>query len=64
MPSIHAEPGDKDYKRRKCPNCKVTVQYLPIDVQEYNGTDYSGGPDGQRWVDCPRCNKKIILESW
>lgn len=44
--------------------CGKTVAYVPNDVREYNGTDYSGGPDGYRYVNCPGCGKEIVLESW
>lgn len=46
---------------RKC-GCKLS--YVPNDVKEYHGTDYSGGPDGEKWIDCAKCGKEVILESW
>jgi hypothetical protein len=46
------------------PGCGAIVEYDKNDIKEYNGTDYSGGPDGQRWVDCPNCKKRLVLESW
>lgn len=51
-------------KRVTCQNCAAIVEYVKNDVQTYNGTDYSGGPDGHTWVDCPACLNKIILSSW
>ena len=41
-------------KRVKCDDCRATIEYMPEEVQEHNGTDYSGGPDGYRRVKCPR----------
>jgi len=32
--------------------------------EEVNGKDYSGGPVGRRYITCPKCKKKIILEEW
>lgn len=52
------------HKRRKCEHCLATVEYAPIEVKEVNGKDYSGGPDGHRYITCPNCKKKIILEEW
>jgi len=59
---VGEDPSAK--KRITCQNCGGIVEYLPQDVQEYNGKDYSGGPDGRRWVECPRCHKDILLRSW
>lgn len=52
------------HKRRKCQECLATIEYAPNEVKERNGTDYVGGPDGVRYVMCPNCNQRIILESW
>ena len=56
---------DKDVKKQiVCRNCGVTLEYLPFEVKEYHGTDIGGGPDGQKWVDCPNCGKKAVTDSW
>lgn len=44
--------------------CGATVAYVPNEVKERHGTDYGGGPDGSKWVVCPGCGAKIVLESW
>lgn len=49
------------HKRKKCEHCLATIEYAPNEVKERNGTDYSGGPDGERWVVCPGCSGKVIL---
>lgn len=50
--------------RVDCHECGAELEYMPIDVHEYHGRDYSGGPDGKKWINCPNCNKEVILESW
>ncbi len=47
-----------------CRQCGATLEYVPIDVKKYEGRDYSGGPDGHTWIDCPNCSNKVILTSW
>jgi DNA-directed RNA polymerase subunit RPC12/RpoP len=47
-----------------CQECGAELEYMPIDVKEYHGHDYTGGADGYKWIDCPNCSKKVILESW
>ena len=57
-------PDPSVVKRVVCKFCGATLQYVPRAVLERNGTDYGGGPDGEEWIVCPRCNKKVILRSW
>lgn len=61
---IDPTPDPEVVKRISCHNCGARLEYVPNDVQEYNGRDYGGGPDGQTWIDCPKCSKKVILSSW
>ena len=61
---IKSEPHKSVVKEIICRSCGVILEYTPNDVQEYHGKDYSGGPDGQEWIDCPNCNKKVIIRSW
>lgn len=61
---IKKEPDKSVLKEIICRHCGATLSYVPNEVQEYHGTDYSGGSDGQEWVDCPNCNKKAIIRSW
>lgn len=56
--------GHVKEKKASCKNCGSLIGYYKQDVKEYHGTDYSGGPDGQEWVVCPKCGKDIILKSW
>jgi len=61
---IDEQPDPSVVKRVVCRSCGATLEYTPNDVQSRHGTDYSGGPDGEEWVDCPKCNKKAIIRSW
>lgn len=64
MKVISTKPHKSALKRKVCEHCGATLEYVPNDVKERNGRDYSGGPDGEKWVDCGNCGKKVILESW
>jgi len=61
---IEEKPDPSVVKRVICRNCGVTLEYLPYEVKKYEGTDYGGGPDGQEWIDCPKCTHMVILRSW
>ena len=52
------------FKRVSCRECASILEYTEHEVKSYSGTDYSGGPDGMEWVDCPNCGKKAIIRSW
>lgn len=61
---VEEKPDPSVVKKVICRNCGVTLEYVPNDVKSCHGTDYSGGPDGHEWVDCPKCNRKAIIRSW
>jgi len=61
---IRDEPAPEVVKQVICRNCGATLEYVPADVHTYVGRDISGGPDGQEWIDCPKCQKRVILRSW
>ncbi len=50
----------------RCDQCRATIEYLPEDVEEHHGTDYSGGSDGWKRVKCPRpgCPGHGYVERW
>lgn len=64
MKVISTNPRKSVVRRKVCGHCGATLEYVPNDVHEYNGRDYSGGPDGEKWIVCGNCNKRVILESW
>lgn len=47
-----------------CRCCGARLEYVPNDVKTRHGHDYSGGPDGSEWIDCPKCSKQVVLRSW
>ena len=51
-------------KRVVCSNCGATLEYVPIEVKKYSGTDMGGGPDGREWIVCPKCHKEVTTKSW
>jgi hypothetical protein len=61
---IETKPDQSVVKRIICKSCGATLEYVPNDVQIYSGTDRGGGPDGEEWVDCPNCTKKVTIRSW
>ena len=61
---ISAGPAPEVVKQVLCRNCGAVLEYTPHEVREYHGKDMSGGPDGQEWIDCPQCGKKVVLRSW
>ncbi len=63
MPRV-IKKGKKRERKVECDECGSTIGYFKEDIEEYHGTDISGGPDGQEWINCPECREKIILRSW
>lgn len=50
--------------RCTCSNCGAILEYTKAEIKEHHGTDYGGGPDGMKWIDCPQCSQKAVLERW
>jgi len=61
---VSSIPDRSVVKQVVCRHCGSTLEYVPSNVKEYHGKDYSGGSDGYEWVDCPHCSKKAIIRSW
>ncbi len=51
-------------KEISCRGCGAKLRYGKSDVKERHGTDYSGGPDGEEYIECPRCAHRVIIRSW
>lgn len=61
---IKRKPAKEVAKRVVCRGCGSTLEYVPNEVKERHGTDCTGGPAGEEWVDCPECGKKAIIRCW
>ena len=48
-------------KKIICENCGVELGYLPVDVTEEKHTDYGGGTDMVKSIQCANCYTKIIV---
>lgn len=51
-------------KQATCHHCAAKLEYTQNEVKRYDGKDYSGGPDGREWINCPRCSNEVVLRSW
>ncbi len=51
-------------KRITCKSCASILEYTLNEVKKYSSTDWSGGPDGHEWIDCPTCGNEVIIRSW
>lgn len=64
MPTV-VGTDDSAKKRITCRSCASIVEYVPKDVETlWQGTDYSGGPDGAKGFKCPHCGRNVIVERW
>lgn len=61
---LSKEPDPRIAKEVSCGDCGARLRYVPREIKSYHGTDYSGGPDGQEWVDCPNCGGRAVIRSW
>jgi DNA-directed RNA polymerase subunit RPC12/RpoP len=52
---IDETPDPSVVRQVICRSCGVKLEYVPIDVKEHHGRDYTGGPDGRKWIVCPKC---------
>jgi len=48
-------PHKSVVKETICQHCGATLEYTPADVQERYVTDYGGGGDTIKWINCPQC---------
>jgi len=48
-------------KQKICYHCGAVLEYVPKDVKERVETDYTGGRDVVRYIDCPACNHSLNI---
>ncbi|QFR55737.1 hypothetical protein JC221_091 [Yersinia phage JC221] len=41
--------------------CGAVLSYTPQDIKEKVSTDYTGGRDVYRMIQCPVCNKEVCV---
>ena len=51
----------KHVKQCSCRNCAAILEYTMADTQTRKDTDYTGGSDIVRFVQCPRCGYQIPI---
>lgn len=54
--------SDKAKKETTCSNCAAILRYTLADTKTETRTDYGGGSDTYRVLECPKCHKKIDVE--
>jgi hypothetical protein len=63
---VVGKPRKEKARQVRCENCDSLIEYAPEEIQERNGTDYSGGPDGWKRVKCPAagCKGHGYIDRW
>jgi hypothetical protein len=63
MPVTVLDPGPshKVAKECTCGGCGATLQYIPNDIRSRNYRDIAQVIETVEWIDCPLCNKQVIL---
>jgi hypothetical protein len=46
-------------KEVTCHSCKSVLEYVYYDTREVRHTDYGGGTDTYRGIDCPVCKSFV-----
>ncbi len=60
---IRIEPDKSVTKERVCRSCGVTLSYVPNDIKEDYDCDYTGDKDYYKYIICPNCNKRVIVQN-
>lgn len=48
-------------KPATCRECGAGLTYMPGDVQRGTSTDYGGGKEHYKYIQCPACASKVIV---
>lgn len=62
--TISKKPIQDFTKKVICHSCGYQLSYAVDDIHSRHGKDISGGPDGEEWISCSQCGKRVILRSW
>ena len=61
---VSTKPHHSVVKQTICRECGATLEYVPNDVQTHTYKDYGGGSSVDKYIICPNCGKKHIVESY
>ncbi len=61
---VSRTPHQSVVKETICRNCGSTLQYVPRDIKERIETDYGGGRDLIKYIDCPECNEHVTVKGY
>lgn len=55
------DPGVK--KQVVCHKCGCLLEYVPLDIQTENRTDYTGWTDSYKYITCPnpKCGNQVYV---
>lgn len=61
---IDEGPDPSVIKQVVCRNCGVKLEYLPVDIQHQNVSDYGGGSETLHYIDCLKCKERITVKGY
>lgn len=61
---VEEKPDPSVVRKVVCRNCGVSIEYLPVDIQEGRDTDYTGSSDIYHFIECPKCKKEIRVKRY
>lgn len=59
---VSTVPHPSVVKEAICRNCGATLNYVPNDIKEDYSTDYTGGKDYYKYIQCPPCGNKVHIK--
>ena len=61
---VSTVPHPSVVKEVVCRNCGATLNYVPMDIKEEVHTDYGGGRETYRYIQCPPCGHKQTVKGY
>lgn len=58
---IDDNPHKSVVKQVICRNCGCTLEYVPNDIKIFTSTDYVGGTDVVKYIECPSCKAEVVV---